>query len=79
MKALLLASLLLAGCSTTPERFEVPVSVPCKAPIPAKPVFATEILAKDANVFERAKAVLAEIKQRRAYETELEAAILACQ
>ena len=73
------ACIALAGCAAVPQRYEVPVQVPCRVTVPEKPVWATESLKPDADIFDKVKALLAERRQRQAYETKLEAAAKACQ
>lgn len=73
---------LLSSCAghpavLTPVPVAIPVAVPC-AVVVARPAFATQALAADAGLFARARAVLAELEQRKAYEAELEAVTLAC-
>lgn len=71
----------LTGCATAPrvERVDVPVQVPCRVTIPEEPVYATAALAADASIWEQAKALLAERKQRIAYTTKIQAAARSCQ
>lgn len=78
-------SLLLAGCSAIPEKpivqtveVKVPVQVPCKVSLPERPVFELDKTPADAGIFDLAKAAVIEIKQRRAYQAELEAAAKSC-
>ncbi len=74
---------LLAACAPhtpvfAPVDVDLPLAVPCRAALVAKPAFALgEISAKD-NVAEKVRAALVEIQQRRAYEMELEAQNAAC-
>lgn len=78
-------SFCLVGCATTaaplvqPVEVRVPVAVPCKAPVPVRPVFAVDALPIGSGVWEQMSALRAERLQRQGYETELEAAISACQ
>lgn len=80
MRAVLVAAaaLTLAGCQTMPRETLVPVSVPCKVDMPKRPVWATSALARDADIFDQVKALLAERRQRMGYERQLEAAIEGC-
>ncbi len=76
--------LLLAGCAvsgpvTKPVVVEMPVPVPCRAPVVLHPVWPTESLPRNATLFEHVRAMLAENELRQAYEIQLEAAIIACQ
>ncbi|WP_144630282.1 hypothetical protein [Bordetella genomosp. 13] len=72
----------LAGCGATPivrtERVEVPVSVPCRVERVYAPAWATSALADDASFYQKMAAVLAELEQRKAYESRIEAALAAC-
>ena len=75
---------LLAGCAGhEPEirtvRVEVPVQVPCKAPIISAPAFAAEGLKKEDSLEVKVRALLAERRQHIGYEKELVAAVTACQ
>lgn len=75
---------LLAGCAgREPEirtvRVEVPVQVPCKAPIIAAPAFAAAGLKKADSLEVKVRALLAERRQHIGYEKELVAAVSACQ
>ncbi len=83
MKKLVLC-LLLAGCVssgsvTKPVTVEMPVPVPCRAPVVLHPVWPTESLPENGTLFEHVRAMLAENELRQAYEIQLEAAIKACQ
>lgn len=81
MKALYaaVAALMLAGCGPRiPERVLVPIEVPCKVDEPAEPAWATKALHADADIFDQVKALLAERKQRIAYERLLKAAVRSC-
>ncbi|NWA25525.1 hypothetical protein HX866_11520 [Pseudomonas gingeri] len=75
---------LLAGCAGRgPEirtvRVEVPVPVPCRAPVVAVPEFAVASLKKSDSLELKVRALLAERRQRMGYERELVAAVSACQ
>ncbi|WP_256347314.1 hypothetical protein [Pseudomonas gingeri] len=75
---------LLAGCAGRgPEirtvRVEVPVPVPCRAPVVAVPEFAAASLKKSDSLELKVRALLAERRQRMGYERELVAAVSACQ
>lgn len=78
---LIAAALVLAGCATNkpPERVLVPVPVPCKVDVPREPVWATDSLSPDADIWDQTKALLAERAQRIGYQKQLKAAIDACQ
>jgi hypothetical protein len=71
----------LAGCAgapQAPQRVEVPVPVPCKAPQIAKPSFAVDGLPLGADIWDMMLALRAERKQRQGYEAQLEAGLNAC-
>ena len=75
---------LLEGCAgQEPEirtvRVEVPVQVPCKAPIIAAPAFAAAGLKKSDSLEVKVRVLLAERRQHIGYEKELVAAVSACQ
>lgn len=71
---------LLAGCQTMPQTVEVKVAVPvkCQAQVPVEPVMPTDTLPSQASDFEIARAALAEIDIRDAYEDLLVAALKSC-
>lgn len=70
----------LAGCGTTlPREVLVPYPVYCEVNKPAKPKWATDSMPKDADIYDQAKHLLAERRQRIGYEGQLEAAIDGCQ
>ncbi|GGJ40821.1 hypothetical protein [Pseudomonas avellanae] len=76
--------LALAGCATpAPEirtvRVEVPVQVPCRAPIVVEPQFAAAGLRKGDSLEVKVRALLAERRQRIGYERELLAVAYSCQ
>ncbi|GAP37903.1 hypothetical protein ISF6_4097 [Piscinibacter sakaiensis] len=76
---MLLALALLAGCAARPPaRVEIPIAVPCRVTLPPRPVYATEALSSDAGIYDQVRALLAERRQRMAYEAQLEAAARAC-
>jgi hypothetical protein len=75
---------MVAGCATTtpavqPVEVKVPVAVPCKVPMPERPAFAVDGLPLGSGIWDQMKALRAERWQRQGYETELEAAVKACQ
>lgn len=87
MKALTLIALLLSGCcSLCPPvivkesvEVKVPVPVPCATEIPKRPVWQLDLKeVRSAGLFVRGNSALIELEQRRAYEAELEAVIVAC-
>lgn len=80
----LIVSLTLSGCASSPPiaqlvEVRVPVPVPCKAPSPTRPAFAVDALPLGSGIWEQMSALRAERLQRQGYETELEAAVRACQ
>ncbi|MCD9572226.1 MULTISPECIES: hypothetical protein [Pseudomonas] len=85
MKWLLLGIVVaLAGCAARePEvrtvRVEVPVQVPCRAPMVPVPAWATNSLKKTDSLELKVRALLAERRQRIGYERVLVAAVAACQ
>lgn len=88
MKTIVTATLALAltGCAgqtpqivREPYEVKVPVAVPCKVPTIAAPLFAFDTVTPDDDVYVKGRALLAERTQRAAYETELKAALQACQ
>ncbi len=84
-KLLILSALALAGCGGRVEpqvqyvRVEVPVQIPCRAPEVAVPSWATAGLRKTDSLEVKVRALLADRRQRKGYEKELEAAVAACQ
>lgn len=77
--------LALAACAHTEpvikvevREVKVPVAVPCKAEIPAKPDFNFGKIDPDDNLFNKTKAVLADRKLHLAYEEELLTALKSC-
>ena len=84
MKRVILPLLaVLAACAPPPPVFkpvtvEVPVATPCRAPDIAAPASPLATTKADASLFDKVKAALIEIDLRRAYETQLQAALDAC-
>lgn len=80
--AALILSLLASCAMQEPIVTAVPVSVPlvapCRVATPEVPAWPVSVLARDATLFEQVRAALGEIEARRAYESELEAAVKAC-
>ena len=77
-------ALALTGCATPlppakPTEVRIPVPIPCRVPMPERPSFAVDALALDADIWDQMAALRADRLQRQAYESELEAAIKACQ
>lgn len=78
------AVVLMAGCAARePEvrtvRVEVPVQVPCRAPVVPVPAWATDSLKKTDSLELKVRALLAERRQRIGYERVLVAVVAACQ
>ena len=77
--------LALSGCAGKRDqqiqyvRVEVPVQVPCRAPEVAVPLWATVGLSKADSLEVKVRALLAERRQRIAYERQVSAALEACQ
>jgi hypothetical protein len=76
--------LILASCTTEvpvfrPVNVEVPVAAPCRTTPVTKPDFALSHISKTDDLTEKTRAALMELDQRRAYETEIEAEVAACQ
>lgn len=74
MRAIIAVVLLLAGCATHNRD----IVVPCSVPQVIKPVWAFDVLAPDANLFDSVQALLVEREERSGYEIRLEAAAAAC-
>lgn len=82
---ILVAAMVLTGCATnTPgietviQRVEIPIAVPCKAEIPARPNFNFDSLTIEQDIFDKTKAVLSDINLHIGYEAELLAALKSC-
>jgi hypothetical protein len=77
-------TLALQGCTGRAEtqvqyvRVEVPVRVPCRAPVVAVPSWAAAGLRKTDSLEVKVRALLAERRQRIGYEKEIIAALAAC-
>ena len=84
MKSLLVVLvLLLAGCASREPvvrtvRVEVPVLVPCKTREVVVPPWAASGLKKSDSLEVKVRALLAERRQRMAYERQLSASVFAC-
>lgn len=81
--ALAFCLFLSACCKPTiirePVEVKVPVPVPCATDLPTKPVWQLDYPeVKDAGLFVKGNSALLELEQRRQYERELEAALVAC-
>lgn len=75
---IIFAALALVGCGTTKpvintviQKVEIPIAVPCKATVPAKPDFNFDKLTVEQNIFDKTKADLADRKLHLAYQAEL--------
>ena len=85
MKIVHLAALtLLAACAAPPPAFrpvavDMPVAVPCKTPPLQQPDETLRQVAPQAPLFDKIKAALIELDNRKAYETQMEAALAACE
>lgn len=81
MKSAILV-LFLIGCASnpimTPQRVEIPVTVPCHIDMPTKPEWPLDIIPKDAPRDIWLRAALTELNLRTAYEFGLAAAIISC-
>lgn len=79
-----LVAFLVTGCKTAPTvvTVEVPVSIPCQAEMPARPIMALESIALDladpmlAHTWTRA--AMADLRVREAYEKRLVAELQSC-
>ena len=73
-----LVSVLLTGCATEkpfgPVIVKVPVPVPCHPPEIIEPVY----FSGNGDIYEKVRALLAELELRKGYEIELRAAVEAC-
>ncbi len=81
----LLSAIALAGCQTTQpgvrveiQRVEVPIPVPCKVDIPARPDFNFDKLKTEDNLFDKTKSLLADRQLHLGYEDQLLSALKAC-
>ena len=80
-----LAALILSGCAIAPQEpitrtveVKVPVPVPCKAHVDARPHYADQDAGAKPDIFEQTKALLTGIQQRAAREQKLENAVTSC-
>ncbi|CDF82661.1 hypothetical protein PKB_1296 [Pseudomonas knackmussii B13] len=75
----------LAGCAVRQDaeprtvRVEVPVVVPCRTPPVQEPTWSTTSVQKGDSLQLKVRALLAERQQHIGYETQLRAAVQACQ
>jgi hypothetical protein len=89
-KLLIVFLFLVTGCVSNPsvpsaptikvevQRVEVPIAMPCKAEIPKAPDFNFNKIRPENDIFEKTKALLADIKLHIGYEEELTAALKSC-
>ena len=77
--------ILLVGCATTDpaisvqtQEVKIPIAIPCKAKIPEVPVFNMNKIDPSQDIFEKTKALLADINLHLGYEAELLAALNSC-
>jgi len=88
----ILLLLVLTGCASpapvnqkptdaifVPTPVSILVREVCQVEAVPEPAWAVDQVALDASVFEKSKAVLAEIEQRRDYENQLKAAAKKCE
>ena len=77
---IMVASMLLASCATTPSTItvKVPVPVECKEIVPERPLMPLERLQAKPTSDQWIQAADAEIERREAYELTLRAALVAC-
>jgi hypothetical protein len=83
--SIILSVIILSACATDKpviqtviQRVEIPISVPCKADIPATPTFNFDTITVDKDIFEKSKALLADRQLQKAYSGELLAALKSC-
>jgi hypothetical protein len=81
--ALLVLTFLLTACTTLPPEFkpvpvDVPVTMPCPAPTVTPPPASLDHTKIDASLFDKVRAALIELDERKAYEAQLTAALAAC-
>jgi hypothetical protein len=77
---------MLSACASGPapvlapliQKVEIPIPVPCKVDIPKAPEFNFSKLTTEQDIFEKTRAILADIRLHFAYETELLAALNSC-
>lgn len=76
----------LTGCASGPppvmapliQKVEVPIAVPCKVIVPKPPEFNFNKLTTEQDIFEKTRAILADIRLHFAYEAELLGALNSC-
>ena len=78
--ALVLMSLITAGCASRPSVVEirVPVPIECRVDRPQRPAMPTDSLKRSDPLDRKVKALLAEIETREGYEIQLVAALELC-
>jgi len=82
---LLAMAIAVGGCVDQPPRpsvpltVRIPVPVPCKVTQPSEPAWAVDALPLGSDIWTQMTALRAERMQRKGYESELIAAIQACQ
>ena len=85
-KIILVSTLLLAACQTTPppgiktviQKVEIPVATPCKEAIPVTPVFNFDKLVPSNDIYGQVQALTADRLLHEGYETQLLVALTAC-
>lgn len=84
MRLAVLSVLFIFGCASAPEiryvpkEVKVPVMVPCEPKMPETPKWATKDVTPADTIFDKVKALAAELRQREGYEVLLLAAIAGC-
>jgi hypothetical protein len=83
MRKIWLFLALLGGCAQQPVYqpvdISVPLTVPCKAATVKPPAWVLPSIPPAASLFDKTKAVLADLDLHKAYEAELEAEVKACE
>lgn len=83
-KILLVAVLLLSGCTTTPppvpkpQIVQVPVRVPCDIEEPPLPPLSFQALSQESTLYEKVQALLADRLLHLGYEEQLRTALRGC-
>lgn len=81
MKVIILMSVLVAGCCSTPPtavEVRVPVTVPCVKSAPARPEFEFAKISPTASDGDKVLALARDWPRGRSYEGQLEAVIAGC-
>lgn len=73
----------LVACAEAPPVYrpvavDMPVAVPCHAPVIELPTSVLQSVPADAPLFDKVKAALIEIDQCKAYQAQAEAALAVC-